>query len=88
MNTPRSRQSYEILAVNRLHIAAAEFPSLQLFKGQAFDNKLDIPTWNLSKSSQFQFGDLRIEAPHCTIVVEVESAGGLTNLILALFIHD
>jgi hypothetical protein len=28
----------------------------------------------------FQFGDLRVELPHCTLLVEVESSGGVTNL--------
>ena len=31
-------------------------------------------------SRQFQFGDLRIETGTATIVVEAESAGGVTNL--------
>jgi hypothetical protein len=28
----------------------------------------------------FQFGDLRLETPQCTLLVEVESSGGVTNL--------
>lgn len=37
--------------------------------------------FDLVGSQRFQFGDLRVELPDRTVVVEIESAGGLTNLV-------
>lgn len=47
-----------------------------MFKGQGAGNRL-----LLAGNAYFQFGDLRVELPECHAVLEVESAGGLTNLV-------
>ena len=56
-------------------------PSLKVFYGQAASNRFAIPGWPLSVRQQFQFGDLRVEGPRSTVVIEIESAGGVTNLV-------
>lgn len=35
----------------------------------------------VARNAYFQFGDLRVDFPQMHVVVEVESAGGLTNLV-------
>lgn len=77
INTPRppSRISYERQALTSLLEVvrdAGETP----FSGQGSNNTL-----RLSDHSAIQFGDLRIELAACTIVVELESGGGVTNLV-------
>lgn len=46
------------------------------FKGQGRDNR--IP---LDGNTYFQFGDLRVNTETRYLVIEVESAGGITNLV-------
>jgi hypothetical protein len=47
----------------------------EYYSGQGNTNRLSIES-----KIYFQFGDLRIEMPDCTVIIEVESAGGVTNL--------
>jgi hypothetical protein len=49
---------------------------LTVFKGQSADNRL-----LLGGNLYFQFGDLRVDTGTHHIVVEAESAGGVTNLV-------
>ena len=49
--------------------------------GQGADNKFAVDGWELSPLQQFQYGDLRIELADTTLIVEAESAGGITNLV-------
>ncbi|MGH3172064.1 MAG: hypothetical protein ACRDN0_40190, partial [Trebonia sp.] len=44
-------------------------------------NRFGVPGWDLLTLQQFQYGDLRIELPTTTVIVETESAGGVGNLI-------
>jgi hypothetical protein len=44
-------------------------------------NRMPIPGWELAPTQLFQYGDLRLEGPDSTVVIEVESAGGVTNLV-------
>lgn len=44
-------------------------------KGQGSKNQVPI-----RPRVYFQFGDLWVELPQCTLLVEVESSGGVTNL--------
>lgn len=71
---PPSRQKLEARALEPF-IAAAREVGLQCSQGQGLANRLP-----LSPKVYFQFGDLRVELPKLTIVVEVESSGGVTNL--------
>src|SRR5258708_2325863 len=47
--------------------------------GQSDNNR--IAKQGKKNQSYFQFGDLRVNAPNRYIIVEVESAGGATNLV-------
>ena len=49
-------------------------------RGYGASNRFD-PSFELVGQQRFQFGDLRVELPDRTVVVEVESGGGLTNLV-------
>ncbi len=74
-------QIKESEVIDYLAAVAQEFPQIKVYRGQVAGNRFDVPGWNLSLLQQFQFGDLRLEAPGETIIVEVESAGGVTNLV-------
>ena len=76
-----SRVSHEAIIVNRLRAQLTQFENVLTVQGQNQQNRFDIPGWELQRHQQFQFGDLRIETPSRTVVVELESAGGLTNLV-------
>ncbi|SHF52518.1 hypothetical protein SAMN02746089_02093 [Caldanaerobius fijiensis DSM 17918] len=47
-----------------------------VFKGQGKDNRIII-----DGNTYFQFGDLRVDTETYHIVIEAESAGGVTNLV-------
>jgi hypothetical protein len=50
--------------------------NLSSAKGQGTSNRLPV-----AGNAYFQFGDLRVDLPHAHVVLEVESAGGVTNLV-------
>lgn len=77
----RTRVSYEGQLLARIRDVVAGLPGVSLSTGQGAANRFDIPGWDLPPLQRFQYGDLRIETPTRTVVVEAESAGGLTNLI-------
>lgn len=56
--------------------AIAEELGHEYCSGQSGGNRLPI-----QRNVYFQFGDLRVDLPGHTVVVEVESAGGVTNLV-------
>ncbi|NNJ12577.1 hypothetical protein EKD04_019815 [Chloroflexales bacterium ZM16-3] len=73
MSTPRN--DYERLAI-------AQFAQIAITRGLKpvtrfrADNQLKLPD-----GQHFQFGDLRVTKGTCHVIVEVESAGGVTNLV-------
>ncbi|MCL2310119.1 MAG: hypothetical protein FWC42_07595 [Proteobacteria bacterium] len=69
-----SRQKLEALALEPF-VAAANDSDIPSLRGQGIKNRLPI-----SGNVYFQFGDLRIEQPGATVVIEVESSVGVTNL--------
>jgi len=75
------RVSYERLAVDAATAELASIPGIDIHRGQGGSNRFSVPGWNTSPSQAFQFGDLRLESPAATVVVEYESAAGLTNLV-------
>lgn len=77
---PPQRVSHEKAAIDALSGELGSLPGVTTFSGLAAPNRVD-PGWDLPANQRFQFGDLRIEAPGATIVVEFESAGGVTNLV-------
>jgi hypothetical protein len=68
------RQKTETLALAPFK-AMAEALNFKYISGQGGSNRLPI-----QQNVYFQFGDLRVELPQCTVIIEVESAGGVTNL--------
>lgn len=71
---PPTRQQLEAQALQPFTAVATEL-GLACVRGQGLANRLPI-----KPNVYFQFGDLRVECPTTTIVVEVESSGGVTNL--------
>lgn len=69
------RQRTEALALAPFKAIAEELGH-EYRSGQIGVNRLPI-----QPNVYFQFGDLRVELPSHTVVVEVESAGGVTNLV-------
>jgi len=68
------RQRTEALLLEPFKWLANEL-GLPYKSGQGGANRISI-----SKSAYFQFGDLHVDLPDRIVVVEVESAGGVTNL--------
>ena len=77
----KQRRSLEREVLAQIEAAVADRPDVQVFRGQGGENRFDVAGWDLPPRQRFQFGDLRIEGPLCTVVVEAESAGGVTNLV-------
>ena len=68
------RESHEAFALALFRDMAVSFGH-QTFAGQGSGNRIPIEL-----NVYYQFGDLRVELPKCTVLVEIESAGGVTNL--------
>ena len=77
---PRKRVSHEDALLAHLRVAVADL-GVECVTGQGINNRFGIYGWELSRLQQFQFGDLRIELPTTTVLVETESAGGVGNLV-------
>jgi hypothetical protein len=75
----KKRQDYEAQAIQPFCDVLSQH-GLKWHSGQKADNRIG-PPW--APNISYQFGDLRFseseEGPH--LVVEVESAGGVTNLV-------
>lgn len=71
----KKRQDLEKLALVKFKEVAYRYSPV-VYDGQGADNRVAQPG-----RSYFQFGDLRVDTPQRHIVVEVESAGGATNLV-------
>lgn len=69
------RNKFEQEALKRFEDIAKKY-SLPVFKKQGNKNRIFIRGRNY-----FQFGDLRVETKTHHVIVEVESAGGNTNLV-------
>lgn len=77
---PPPRISYERVALTSLERALEGLNGIEVFKGQGGGNRFGVSGWEQTVVQQFQFGDLRVETPTTTVVVEVESGGGIGNL--------
>ncbi|OBF58325.1 hypothetical protein A5787_23515 [Mycobacterium sp. 852002-50816_SCH5313054-b] len=77
---PAKRISHERPLLVLLRDAVADL-GVDCVTGHAGSNRFGIDGWRLSRPQQFQFGDLRIELPTTTVLVETESGGGVTNLV-------
>jgi len=69
------RDNLEEQALKRFE-AIARRCGYEVFKGQGSDNRIV-----LKGNNYFQFGDLRVRAGTHYVVIEAESAGGVTNLV-------
>lgn len=69
------RIEYEKEAVLKFENVAKEH-CLSAFKGTASNNRI-----SLGDNLYFQFGDLRVDTLRYHVVIEAESAGGVTNLV-------
>lgn len=69
-----ARVSHEAFALARFR-EIAESHGLATSSGQHASNRIAI-----NGGVYYQFGDLRVELPDRTVIVEVESSGGTTNL--------
>ncbi len=69
------RDNHEADVIARFQ-ATTDRHGLASFKGQDIDNRV-APDGNV----YFQFGDLRTDLPPFHLIVEVESSGGVTNLV-------
>lgn len=76
-----ARTSFEGEAVEALLAALPPRHGWDIHRGLAADNRVQPTGWGLSVGQSLQFGDLRLEAPTVRVVVEVESAGGVGNLV-------
>jgi hypothetical protein len=75
-----SRVSFEKATVDALLSAVGPPPDVAVYRGMGAVNRTVPDGWTLSALQSFQFGDLRLESSTVRVVVEVESAGGVTNL--------
>lgn len=75
IDSEKKRQDLEKLALVRFKETAYHYSSI-VYDKQGATNRIA----QLGRS-YFQFGDLRVDAPQRHIIVEVESAGGVTNLV-------
>ena len=55
-----------------------ELQGLEVFTGQGPNNEI-LPIPNCEE--KVQFGDFRIETPNTTVVIELESGGGIDNFL-------
>ena len=73
--------SWEQLAITDLRAAIGGRTNVEPVSGMGALNRVSPAPWELKVMQQFQFGDLRYERKDVRVVVEVESGGGLTNLV-------
>jgi len=73
MTAKRANIEQEML---REFIKIAKEHEYPLVLGQGSDNRI-----KLEGNLYFQFGDLRVDTPSSHVVIEVETAGGVTNLV-------
>ncbi len=70
-----TRQNFERQALERFEEIGRKY-NHPVFMGQRKYNRIQV-----SGNTYFQFGDLRVETETHFIVIEAESAGGITNLV-------
>ncbi|MCL4426649.1 MAG: hypothetical protein M1553_14695 [Firmicutes bacterium] len=81
MVSKTQRLSHERRVIEELITGLGGLAGGQIHTGQSLENRFDVQGWNLSPHQRFQYGDLRVEHPAVRVVVEIESGGGVTNLV-------
>jgi hypothetical protein len=79
--TAQTRTSFEAQAIASLRDAIGDRVSVEPVSGMGGLNRVAPESWELKVMQRFQFGDLRYETNKVRVIVEVESGGGLTNLV-------
>lgn len=72
---PKQRENLEQQALERFEEVARKH-GCHVFKGQGGNQRIPV-----DGNTYFQFGDLRVDTGTLHVVIEVESAGGVTNLV-------
>lgn len=80
VDQPPARISHEQIALSVLRTGLEGLAGVEVVSGQSGANRFGPTGWELTLGQQFQFGDLRVETEATTVVIEVESAGGVGNL--------
>jgi len=75
MEPESRRRDLEKVALAGFSEIASRYP-FPTFRGQGLMNRIAR-----RGNSYFQFGDLRVDTPRGHIIIEAESAGGVTNLV-------
>ncbi len=75
------RFSHERAAIEQLRAAIGDRAAAEPSQGMGGLNRIAPNSWELKVMQRFQFGDLRYESDTVRVIVEVESGGGLTNLV-------
>jgi len=75
MEPESMRRDLEKVALAGFSEIASRYP-FPVFRGQGSMNRIAR-----AGNSYFQFGDLRVDTPRGHIIIEAESAGGVTNLV-------
>lgn len=75
------RVSWEARAIASLREAIGDRTSIEPSSGMGGLNRIAPESWELKVMQRFQYGDLRYETDTTRVIVEVESGGGLTNLV-------
>ena len=76
-----ARVSHERAAIEQLRSAIGDRVGAEPSSGMGGLNRIAPHAWELKVIQRFQFGDLRYESDTVRVIVEVESGGGLTNLV-------
>lgn len=75
------RVSWEAQAIAQLREAIGNRVDTEPSSGMGSLNRVAPDSWELTVMQRFQYGDLRYETQRTRVIVEVESGGGLTNLV-------
>jgi len=75
------RYSHERAAIDRLRALISAPSRFEIHSGIGSSNRLAVDGWDLVPRQYIQFGDLPYQAEDLTVVVEVESGGGVGNLV-------
>lgn len=76
-----ARVSHEARAIAALREAIGDRVSVVPSQGMGGLNRIAPVSWELKLMQRFQHGDLRYQTDRTRVVIEVESGGGLTNLV-------
>jgi hypothetical protein len=66
--------------VDRLLAELGPMAGVRVARGSGTGNRIGVAGWDLGGLQRFQFGDLRLEGERGRVIVEIETAGGITNL--------